>query len=378
MPISLDVVIFWAVVMARFLVPLTIPKYPLPGIIASLILDAVDQTIFQTFTNLPLEGYQAYDKALDVYYLAITYLSTLRNWSNDYAFKIGRFLFYYRLVAVALFEITGLRYLLLIFPNTFEYFFIFYELVRLKWNPKVLTKNKLIKATVLIWIFVKLPHEYWIHIAKMDTTDWISANPINVIFLIAWAGILCFMGWWLIRDLPPVHPGLSVAADYRNFSFDCPQAKRVKDNYTSKEFFDDFIHHELIEKIVLASLLSIIFAQILPGVKASTLQVAMGTIFLVVINTEISQWFARRGNSWKSIIEEFTVMCLVNLALVLIFDFIIVIYGGSINVLDTLFFILLLTLNITLYDRFRRSYIWIHTLKIGFKKLRALRKQRLL
>ena len=377
MPVSLDMVIFWAVVMARFLVPLTIPKYPLPGIIASLVIDAVDQTIFQTFTTLSLEGYQAYDKALDIYYLAITYLSTLRNWSNLYAFKIGRFLFYYRLIGVALFEITGLRYLLLIFPNTFEYFFIFYEIVRLKWNPKVLTKTKLINAVILIWIFVKLPHEYWIHIAKMDVTDWISANPVNIIFLIGWAAVLCFMGWWILRDLPPAHPGLSVAADYKDFPYYCPQAKKIKDNYTSKEFFDDFIHHELIEKIFLVSLLSLIFAQILPGVKASTFQVTLGTIFLVVINTEISQWFARRGNSWKSNLEEFTVMCLVNLGIVLIFDFIIVMSRGSINVPDTLFFILLLTLNVTLYDRFRRSYIWTHTLKMGLKKLRALRKQEL-
>ena len=37
--------VFWMVAGARFLLPLTIPRYPLPGIIASLVLDAVDQTI---------------------------------------------------------------------------------------------------------------------------------------------------------------------------------------------------------------------------------------------------------------------------------------------------------------------------------------------
>ncbi|WP_269849929.1 hypothetical protein [Methanosarcina horonobensis] len=71
-----DMLIFWAVVIARFLIPLSIPRYPLPGVLACLILDAVDQTIFQLFTNLPLEGYQSYDKSLDIYYLSITYLST--------------------------------------------------------------------------------------------------------------------------------------------------------------------------------------------------------------------------------------------------------------------------------------------------------------
>ena len=40
-----DLLIFWAVVGARFLVPLTIPRFPLPGVIAALILDAVDQTV---------------------------------------------------------------------------------------------------------------------------------------------------------------------------------------------------------------------------------------------------------------------------------------------------------------------------------------------
>ncbi|MFV8415690.1 hypothetical protein ACNFLK_06585, partial [Methanosarcina mazei] len=113
--------------MARFLIPLSIPKYPLPGIIASLVLDAIDKTIFQLFTDLPLDDYQGYDKALDIYYLTITYLSTLRDWSNLFAFRLSRFLFYYRLVGAALFGITHLRALLFIFPNVFEYFFIFYE-----------------------------------------------------------------------------------------------------------------------------------------------------------------------------------------------------------------------------------------------------------
>ncbi|KKG67194.1 hypothetical protein [Methanosarcina mazei] len=354
-----DILIFWAVVMSRFFIPFFIPKYPLPGVIASLLLDAVDQTIFQTFTGLPLEGYQAYDKALDVYYLAITYLSTLRNWSNDFAFRLSRFLFYYRLAGVAIFELTELREMLLIFPNAFEYFFIFYEAVRMKWNPELLTREKLLISTVLIWVFVKLPQEYWIHIAKMDTTDWIGENPLNSLFLVGWAAVLTGMAWWLLRDLPSMKPGFSITAHHAEFKFDSPLASHIKDNYTSERFFDDFIHHELIEKIVLISLLSIIFAQILP-VRANNVQIAIGVSLLIAINTELSQWLARRGTQWKSIIQEFIVMSIVNFSLVLLFDFLLARYQGSINLLNTLFFVLLLTLNITLYDRYRRVYIWNH------------------
>ena len=55
-----------AVVAARVLVPLAVFRFPLPAMLAALVIDGLDQTIFQTFTTLPLEGYQSYDKALDV------------------------------------------------------------------------------------------------------------------------------------------------------------------------------------------------------------------------------------------------------------------------------------------------------------------------
>ncbi len=58
---------------------------------------AIDQTIFQAFGYDP-PGYQSYDKAMDVYYLAIAYLATMRNWAMLPAFRIGRFLYFYRLV----------------------------------------------------------------------------------------------------------------------------------------------------------------------------------------------------------------------------------------------------------------------------------------
>ena len=98
------------------------------------MLDGVDQSIFQAFGYDP-PGYQGYDKAMDVYYLAIAYLSTLRNWTSRPAFRVARFLYFYRLVGVSAFELTEWRPLLLIFPNTFEYFFIAYEVVRLRRDP---------------------------------------------------------------------------------------------------------------------------------------------------------------------------------------------------------------------------------------------------
>lgn len=349
--------IFWAVVMVRFLIPLTIPRYPLPGVLACLIMDGIDQTIFQLFTSLPLEGYQSYDKALDNYYLAIAYLSTMRNWSNLFAFRISRFLFYYRLVGAALFELTQVRALLFIFPNTFEYLFIFYEAVRLKWDPIVLTKNKVITATAIIWIFVKLPQEYWIHIAQLDTTDWIRANPSNALILIAYAMFLLGLAWWLLRDLPPMRPGIEVAAEILPVAPGDFSGKGSRTGFPILNSAERFFNNALVEKIVLVSLLSIIFAQIIPGVRSTNLQLAIGMAIVIIINTALSHWLARRGNQWKSIIQEFIVMSAVNLGIVLAFDYLLPRYDGSINLFNTLFFMLLLTLNVTLYDRYRAVYI---------------------
>jgi hypothetical protein len=344
---TLDLVIFWAVVIARFLIPLSIPRYPLPGVLASLILDGVDQTIFQLFTNLPLEGYQGYDKALDIYYLSITYLSTLRNWSNLYAFKLDRFLYYYRLVGVAIFELVHLRPLLLIFPNTFEYFFIFYETIRLKWDPKVLTKNKLITVAALIWIFIKIPQEYWIHVAQLDTTDWIKANPSNALILAAYALFILGLAWWQIRDLPPTRPGWQIEA----IPIAAAPVIALLPEEVKRER-ERLINTQVLEKIALLSLLSIIFAQILPGVRSSSLQLSIGVAVFVVINTALSHWLSRRGKQWKSIAQEFIAVSVVNLGLVLLFDFLLPKYGGSIHLGNTLFFVLLFTLIVTLYDRY--------------------------
>lgn len=107
-----------AVIGARLLVPLLIPRFPLPAIIACLVIDGMDQTIFQKHTTIDLSGYQSYDKALDIYYLSIAYLSTFKNWSNQAAFRVAQFLFYYRMIGVVLYEFYHSGVILLIFPNT--------------------------------------------------------------------------------------------------------------------------------------------------------------------------------------------------------------------------------------------------------------------
>ncbi len=180
MPLSSDMWVVGVVILARLVVPLFIPRFPLPAILACLVVDGVDQTVFQTFTKLNLDWYQSYDKALDIYYLVIAYLSTLRNWRSRPAFTISRFLFYYRLAGVAAFELTGWRALLLVFPNVFEYFYIYYEGLRTRWNPLRFSRRYWLIVAAAIWAFVKLPQEWWLHVARLDTTDIINQKLFGV------------------------------------------------------------------------------------------------------------------------------------------------------------------------------------------------------
>jgi ABC-type spermidine/putrescine transport system permease subunit II len=92
-------------------------------------------------------------------------------------------------------------------------------------------------------------------------------------------------------------------------------------------------------------------------VKATSIQVAIGVTLLIVINTALSHWLSRRGTEWRSILQEFAVMAMVNFGLVLAADLMLPRFDGSINLGNTLFFVLLLTLNITLYDRYHRVFM---------------------
>ena len=181
----------------RLGVPLLIPLFPLPSILVCLVVDAADQSILQNHTDLSLENYQGYDKALDIYYLSVAYLSTIRNWTDDFAQRVAAFLWYYRLVGVVAFELTDLRWLLLVFPNTFEYFFIAYEAVRLRWDPRRLTHRQVVGTAAAIWIFVKLPQEWWIHVAQNDFTDFMKETVFGVDVDTPWGEALAENLWFL-------------------------------------------------------------------------------------------------------------------------------------------------------------------------------------
>ncbi len=362
MATSSDLFILGLVIAARLLIPLLIPAYPLPGVIAALVLDAVDQTLFQTFTHLPLDGYQSYDKALDIYYLSIAYISTLRNWANHFAFQVGRFLFYFRLAGVALFELSQWRVLLFIFPNTFEYFFIWYEMVVLWRDPRRLPRAAVVGAAVTLWLVIKLPQEFWLHIARLDLTDVLKTalfgappeTTWGVLFqalpgvfigaVVASVALIGGLAWLAGRRLPRPESSLSAEGIPRLLGRERLRAAREG---WAAHIFD----RDLVEKVGLVSLLVVIFAQALPGEAVSSpALMAAGATAIIVLNTVLSHWLARHGIGWRNALGQFIVMAAANLTIAAAFQLL----PGARDLDDTAvtFFVLLLSLIVTLFDRF--------------------------
>lgn len=362
-----DELIVGGVLAMRFLVPLTILRYPLPGIVAAILADAVDGAIFAGFTDVSLENYQAYDKALDVYYLAIAYVATLRNWTDATAIRIGQFLWYYRLVGVALFAVLDERFLLFLFPATFELYFIFYEAVRTRWWTERLRTRHLVTAVAVSWVVFKLPQEYWVHVAQGSTTEWmketvfgvdptasridaIAANPAAAVAMVGAFALLILAGWLSLRWLP--------RPDHRT-AFDANvHGPGIVQLVGRRKRVEPILSWALFEKIVLVSLTSIVFAEFLPGVQASAAQMIAAVSIFIVVNAAVSDWIARHGGQWRTALFEFLVMSVVNAGIILGIVILSRWTDARIDGSTALFYALLFTLFITLYDRYRELNPW--------------------
>jgi hypothetical protein len=353
-----DELVLLLILGARLGVPLLIPVFPLPAIVVCLVVDAADQTILDNHTDLPLDGYQGYDKALDIHYLSIAYLSTIRNWLDGFAQRTAAFLWYFRLVGVVAFELADARWLLLVFPNTFEYVFIAYEAVRLRWDPTRLGHRQVVALTAFVWIVIKLPQEWWIHVAQNDVTDTLKADVLGVpldapwsealaenlwfVALLVAVGAGAIAGWRRLRArLPEPDWSTTVAVDRHLGPFGPVDPRRVVLWSTRTA-----------ERVGLVALICVIFASVLPSVDRGPVQTALGVALLVLANAAVSQVLAGRGVRWATTATEFVGMAAVNAVILSAFGILGRTSRDELNGAALLFFGLLVTLLVTLFDRY--------------------------
>jgi hypothetical protein len=232
---------------------------------------------------------------------------------------------------VVAFKLLDSRAMLLVFPNTFELFFIAYEGLRTRWDPERWSGRFWLYVAGGLWVFVKLPQEYWIHVAKLDFTDAVADHPWFGALCLLGLGVLAWVVWFVVRPrMPEPLPG---------WRFTEPPVPATPPRRAAGVPWS-----ELAEKSILLTLLALIVEEILPSVHLSALDIALGTVALVAANLAIVTWGGHGVH--------FVVRLAINFLLI---------YAGSralsdrgnLSVATGLFFAYVTTLIVVLYDTYR-------------------------
>lgn len=177
------------VTLLRLLVPLSILKWPLWGVLVSSLADIYDWKLVNLKTESDFLLYQNWDKAMDLYYLIFALFMTLK-WKDKLAKKIALGLFLYRVIGMVFFWLSGKRIFLFLFPNLFENFFIFYLLyVFLFKKTKLLTSAKVTAIVLSLLTIPKLIHEYFLHFLEKQPWEFYSFGGEYTNNLV-WGGLL--------------------------------------------------------------------------------------------------------------------------------------------------------------------------------------------
>lgn len=161
-----------AVIALRLILPLLILRWPLLGGVTAMLLDGADVIIVDLFGPGGMGPfYHAIDKYLDLSYLGLEALVSL-SWTGAAPRRASIALYLYRLVGVIAFELTGVRLLLVFFPNLFENWFLcylacrrFFPHLRLDSWPRVLVALALLAIP-------KFFQEYILHYRQLQPWGW--------------------------------------------------------------------------------------------------------------------------------------------------------------------------------------------------------------
>lgn len=113
----------WIIAAVRVAGALPVLRWPLAGAFIAIFVDLSDLFVRDWLHLGGVKDYQEFDKWLDQAYM-LTFLLVALRW-QAMPRNIAVALYAFRLAGFAAFEISGDREVLIVFPNVFEYWFIF-------------------------------------------------------------------------------------------------------------------------------------------------------------------------------------------------------------------------------------------------------------
>ena len=154
---------------------LPVLRWALAGGILAVVVDLSDLLLRDTLDLGGIPDYQSLDKWLDQVYMGCFLVVALRGQGVERRVAIA--LFAYRLVGFVLFELTGERGLLLLFPNVFELWFLAVAALH-RFRPGFAWTDLRVAISLVVLTGLKEAHEWALHggrifdgISSLDALD---------------------------------------------------------------------------------------------------------------------------------------------------------------------------------------------------------------
>ncbi len=174
--ISLGVVIVTTI---RLAVPLIIFRWPFWGGVATAIVDAVDVILVYLLQLGDYRSYHQTDKYLDSYFLAFMAFYAWRKW-RGLERDVSLVLFIWRMIGFVLFEITGVRWLLLIFPNLFLWWWLWVAGIH-RYRPRWQFTRVNASGVLVLMIGPKMIQEMVLHYWRIKPLQVMSDFARNLL-----------------------------------------------------------------------------------------------------------------------------------------------------------------------------------------------------
>ncbi len=162
----------------RVLGSLPVLRWAFAGAIIAILVDFSDLFLRNLLELGGIPDYQRFDKILDLVYMVLFLVVALR-W-RGLARDIAVALFAFRMVGFVLFEVTESRAVLLLFPNVFEFWFVYVAAV-LHWRPQHVVTGREAAFALVPLLVLKLFQEYALHQGRW-LDDFTAVEAVEAIW----------------------------------------------------------------------------------------------------------------------------------------------------------------------------------------------------
>lgn len=143
---------------------LPVLRWPFAGALLAILVDLSDLLLFDLLGLWSVVDYQAFDKVVDLAYMA-TFLVVALRWAGVER-TVAAALFAFRMVGLLAFEFSGERAVLLAFPNVFETWFLLVAGLHAAGRRPAWTPLRLALGLAAA-LAVKLVHEWLLHVGRV-------------------------------------------------------------------------------------------------------------------------------------------------------------------------------------------------------------------